>query len=102
MNKEVVYLYASEHEKDHFTNIITVETTRLLLEGVDSLPTEWSKVFKLLYLEGKTIKEVAKELNLSLSTVKTQKARGLTAMRRKFPLLQIFLFSTFIIINLVI
>lgn len=80
--KEVIYLYGGEHEKDCFDSLVAAEITRELLNAINSLPTECSKVFRLIYVEGKTIKEAADTLNLSISTVKTQKARGLASLRK--------------------
>lgn len=81
-NKEVIYLYANEHQKDCFDSLVTTEITHELLLAINALPAACSKVFKLMYLEGKSIKETAEELNLSTSTVKTQKARGLAVLRK--------------------
>jgi len=81
-NKEVIYLYGNENEKDCFNSLVTSEISRELLIAINALPAECSKVFQLLYVEGKTIKEAAEELNLSSSTIKTQKARGLIALRK--------------------
>jgi len=81
-NKEVFYLYANENERDCFNNLVWSEISRELLTAINSLPAECSKVFRLLYVEGKTIKEAADALNLSVSTVKTQKARGLASLRK--------------------
>lgn len=88
-NKEVIYLYANGHEKDCFNSLVTAEISRELLHAINSLPSECSKVFQLLYVEGKSIKEAAEELNLSPSTIKTQKARGLTALRKSILFLLI-------------
>lgn len=87
--KEVVYLYGNENEKDCFNSLVTAEISRELLTAINSLPAECSKVFQLLYVEGKSIKEAAEELNLSPSTIKTQKARGLTALRKSILFLLI-------------
>jgi DNA-directed RNA polymerase specialized sigma24 family protein len=45
----------------------------------------------MLYVEGKEIKEIAKELNLPLSTVKSQKARTLQLLRKQLPHLGILI-----------
>lgn len=84
--KEVIYLYGHENEKDHFTSLVTAETSRQLLEAINALPAECSKVFKLLYVEGLSVHETAEALNLSPSTVKTQKKRGIEALRKSLPL----------------
>jgi DNA-directed RNA polymerase specialized sigma24 family protein len=44
----------------------------------------------LLYIEGKSIKETAEELQVSASTVKTQKKRGLDALRKKIVFIWAF------------
>jgi RNA polymerase sigma-70 factor (ECF subfamily) len=82
-NREVIYLYANEHEKDCFNNLVTTEITLELHQAIDALPAECKKVFRLMYIEGKSIQETAEALHLSASTVKTQKKRGLDALRKK-------------------
>ena len=86
VNTEVVYLQGNQLEKDHFTALVSTETQRQLLQAINALPAECSKVFKLLYVEGKTIKEAAEQLRLSVSTVKTQKKRGIDALRKSMLL----------------
>lgn len=85
-NKEVIYLYANQNEKDHFNSLVIAETSRELLNAINSLPVECSKVFRLMYIEGKTIQETAEALQLSPSTVKTQKKRGIEALRKSLHL----------------
>jgi RNA polymerase sigma-70 factor (ECF subfamily) len=84
--KEVVYLYGNEYEKDAFNSLVTAEISRELLNAINSLPAECSKVFRLMYIQGKSIKETAEALRLSPSTVKTQKKRGLESLRKTFHL----------------
>jgi len=79
----VIYLYGGEHEKDCFNSLVTAEISGELLNAINTLPVECSKVFRLIYIEGKSIKETAETLQISPSTVKTQKARGLAALRKK-------------------
>ena len=84
--KEVIYLSGGEHEKDCFNSLVTAEISRELLNAINSLPAECSKVFRLMYIEGKSIKETAEALQLSPSTVKTQKKRGIEALRKSLHL----------------
>jgi RNA polymerase sigma-70 factor (ECF subfamily) len=83
-HKEIFYLYGSDHEKDHFNNLVRAETLRQLSDAINSLPAECSKRFRLMYIEGKKTNEIVKELGLSASTVKTQKARGLLVIKKRF------------------
>jgi RNA polymerase sigma-70 factor (ECF subfamily) len=86
-------------QKTYLENIIRVETFRELREAINSLPPKCKKIFTKLYVEGKSVRETAEELMLSISTVKNQKARGVSLLRTKlipgsFVLaLSIFLFS---------
>ncbi|SMC44342.1 RNA polymerase sigma factor [Pedobacter africanus] len=71
-------------------------------EQIESLPDQCKSIFKLIYLEGKSTKEVAAMLNLSVQTVRNQKTRGLSLIRAKitpqnllsFALLQIAMLYT--------
>ena len=60
--------------------LLTRQKTKLL--HVDSLPPRQRDVF-LKLIEGKRLREIAKEMNVSFETVKTQKARGLDTLRKQ-------------------
>lgn len=66
-----------------------------LLSAIEHLPEECRKVFKLSYLEGKNIQEVADTLQISSHTVKSQRARAKQLLKERlkdlYPLL-IYLF----------
>jgi RNA polymerase sigma-70 factor (family 1) len=83
LQREVSYLWLADKQKDHFQSLVAAETTRQLVATMDLLPPQCGRVFKMLYVEGKTVKETAQELNLSLSTVRTQQKRGLDTLRQK-------------------
>lgn len=70
-------------EGDHSEKIIAAEVVRHLHNMINTLPPECRKVFKMLYIEGMSISETAEALQISPSTVKTQKKRGLDALRKK-------------------
>jgi len=84
LQKEIEY-FAIVETPDYFrTEIIRSDFFGELHKAVSQLSPQCSKVFKMLYFQGKTVKEIAKELNLSQSTVKTQKSRALIFLRKKF------------------
>jgi RNA polymerase sigma-70 factor (family 1) len=70
--------------------IIRAEVIRELYENIESLPTACRQIFKMLYIQGKTVREIAEELKLSISTIKNQKARGLALLRKRFPDISVF------------
>jgi RNA polymerase sigma-70 factor (family 1) len=76
----------SDHEFDENEfnkNIIEAETFRQVKEALDMLPGQCQKIFKKLFIEGRSVKETATELGLTISTVNNQKARGLKIIRGK-------------------
>lgn len=73
-------------EETHLHTMIKAEMINHLHKQIRQLPQACRKVFIKMYVEGKTVKETAYELNLHISTVKTQKARGLLYLRKSFML----------------
>jgi RNA polymerase sigma-70 factor (ECF subfamily) len=72
---------AETQENDLTENIIRAETLRQVNEAMDQLPAQCKKVFFKLYIEGKSVNETAEELELTVSTIKNQKARGIKLLR---------------------
>jgi RNA polymerase sigma-70 factor (ECF subfamily) len=68
---------------DYSAELIKSETLRQLYQAIETLPTQCREVFTQLYIEGKTVRETADEMNIAVSTVKAQKARGLFLLRAK-------------------
>lgn len=83
-------------------NLVRAEVHRLLYSALRELSPGSRKVLIMHYLEGKTNTEIAAELNLSDSTVRTQKTRGLETLRKKMlrPLLIAFYLSVKIFLSL--
>jgi len=73
--------------------LITAEVLRELYAGISKLPLQRQRVFKMLYQEGRSVKEVAKELNLSISAIKDHKRTGLIFLRK---ILRLFVVLTLI------
>jgi RNA polymerase sigma-70 factor (ECF subfamily) len=74
---------SDEFEKDCLHGMISAETVRLLYEAINELPAQCKKVFTKLYVEGKSVAEIATEMNVAVSTVKNQKARGIKLLKPK-------------------
>ncbi len=62
--------------------IIEEEVKRLLIEALDSLPEQCKKIFNLLN-SGASYIEIATDLDISVNTVKTQRARALRMLKEK-------------------
>lgn len=102
IQKEIEYFNIVDTKDNCESDIIRAEFFSALYKALNSLPTECRKVFKMLYIEGKKVNEIAMELSISPSTVKTQKARGLAFLKKKFIshiiyFLSIFIFNIFLL-----
>jgi RNA polymerase sigma-70 factor (ECF subfamily) len=76
MSAEEVEVVDDSFEEQLMVN----ELSHLLLKFIESLPTETRKVL-LLTLDGKSYKEVAKELKISVNTVRNQRIRAVKHLR---------------------
>lgn len=59
------------------------EIHRRLFKLIDALPERCREIF-LLHLDGKGNEEIARQLSLSIETVKTQKKRAMKTLREKW------------------
>ena len=60
---------------------IEAELFREINALLENLPTQSRKIMKMIFFEGKKTRQVAAELGLSPSTVKTQKTRALKKLK---------------------
>lgn len=63
--------------------IIEEEAYGILLNALQSLPEGCKKVFELSCIEELKYKDVAKKLNITVNTVKSQRARAIKLLRNK-------------------
>ncbi|MGC1631374.1 MAG: sigma-70 family RNA polymerase sigma factor, partial [Gelidibacter sp.] len=64
--------------------------------ALDRLPLKCRKVFEMSCLDGMKYKDIAQELNISLITVKSQRARAIELLKKQLknnPHLLLFLTS---------
>ena len=85
---DVDQLYGvGEHEEEEFYN---EEISRQLFQTISELPDCCRKIF-LMYMKGRKNEEIAKSLNISLETVKTQKKRAVASLIQKLSHNQLML-----------
>ena len=78
--KENVAVFSLNENEEEF--LFTDEIFRRLFQHVEALPPRQRDLF-LKLIEGKRLREIANEMNVSIETVKTQKARGLNTLRKQ-------------------
>ena len=79
-HREILYL--SDKSNDFLNDYgIRSELLQKLWEDVEQLPTVRKKIFKMYFAEGCSSFEIAKSLQISVDTVRVQKARALHSLR---------------------
>jgi RNA polymerase sigma-70 factor (family 1) len=81
-SKQLGYLALFE-DKNALHEITRAESLHKLAAAINELPLQCRKVIDLLYLEGKSREEAAKVLNLSINTIKSQRTRAISLLRKK-------------------
>lgn len=80
-------LYKEEDEDDE---LFEPEVYRRLFEVIDELPRRCREIF-LMYIDGKKNEEIAQILNISVETIKTQKKRAMSVLKKKLSGFNYFL-----------
>ena len=80
--KELIYLSNTE-EATIFQKKIEAELYKEIFLTLNTLPPKCRKIFSMLYIEGKNYQQIAQELNLSIDTIRNQKARGLMLIKQR-------------------
>jgi RNA polymerase sigma-70 factor (family 1) len=70
-------------EQSVMEHIVHAEFIQQVYQALECLPPACRTIFKKLYIEGKSIKETAAELQLAGSTVQNQKSRGIGLLRKR-------------------
>jgi RNA polymerase sigma-70 factor, ECF subfamily len=83
MQKEMSHLAATDVSDNAEHDIIRAEFYGELYRAINLLPPGCRKIFTMLYIEGKTVREISEELGLATTTIRTQKQRGLTVLKKK-------------------
>lgn len=78
--KQLAYL-TGEKEEFILNEMIRAEVLKEIMHEINNLPEQCGKVLKLGYLEGLKNQEIAALLNISVHTVKNQKARAIQLLK---------------------
>jgi RNA polymerase sigma-70 factor (ECF subfamily) len=79
-NEKVLSLYP-EWEEPVLHHIIRAETINEIIQNMELLPLQCRLVFKKFFVEGKDYATIAREMKLSINTVRNQKRRGLLLLK---------------------
>lgn len=82
--KQHAYL-SSDNEGFILNEIVRAEVLREIHREIENLPEQCRKIFKMSYFGGKKNMEIASMLEISVHTVKNQKARAIQLLKVKLP-----------------
>jgi RNA polymerase sigma-70 factor (ECF subfamily) len=82
--KEMLYLGRDREDAHVLNSMIKTEILNKVYWQIEKFPEKRRHIFKLAYVEGLKNEEIATKLSISVSTVKTQKARAILALREHF------------------
>lgn len=82
--KQLAYL-SGDKEGFILNEIIRNEILAEIGREIENLPNQCRKIFKMSYFDGKKNQEIAEILNISVHTVKNQKARAIQLLKVKLP-----------------
>ena len=81
VEEELRYLNEDLDSVDLANDLIANEATKKIYQAIDSLPGQCKAVFKLLYFEQASTKEVSQKLGITERNVLNQKARAIQLLR---------------------
>ncbi len=70
--------------QSHEETLIAAECLSLLSRAIETLPPQCKLICKKMFIDGKKAPEIAKELGLAKTTVRTQKARGIVLIMENY------------------
>lgn len=76
--------------------IMQAEVLRKVLYAIDTLPPKCKEVIHLTYSEGKSLKEIAEQMGVTISTVTNQKLRGIALLRQKLSQPEVLLLLAYL------
>lgn len=82
-NAEYLRDYVETEDQPHINRMIEAETLNLINKAFDFLPAECRRVFDSLYIKGNSVRDTASDFNLAITTIKNQKGRGLSILRKR-------------------
>jgi len=74
---------ANTSEQPVLNTMIAAETYTEVHTAINNLPPQCSRIFRMIFFEGKDYPQIAAELKLTISTIRNQKARALTLLRQQ-------------------
>jgi RNA polymerase sigma-70 factor (family 1) len=82
-HEKAIGIQSESSESSILENTVRAEVFLDVYDAFEKLPPKCREIIDMVFFEGKNIREISNELNLSINTVKAQKRRGLLLLRNK-------------------
>jgi RNA polymerase sigma-70 factor (ECF subfamily) len=89
VRKKIEYVRKEETEEFALNHIIRAEISGQVLQQVDQLPAACRRIMRMSFVQGFSNRQIARELQLSINTVRNQKARGIHLIRKRLALIHL-------------
>lgn len=93
--REKIKAGLSEAMEEADEYLIETEVFEMIFSAIEELPSACRQIFKMSYIEGKGIRDIASQLNISEATVKTQRQRAKKYLRERLENFYPMLLSLF-------
>lgn len=80
-HEEIKYLSDTSEDLYADQKLLKAEMLQEIWKDIEELPPVRRKIFKMIYMDGLNTFEIARELRISVDTVRVQKARALHTIR---------------------
>ncbi len=74
---------SDENEESIFEALIYADMLGEVFQAIEKLPEQCRKIMKMSYKGGLKAKDIARELDIEISTVNSQKARGILLLKKR-------------------
>ncbi|MDH7459881.1 sigma-70 family RNA polymerase sigma factor [Chitinophagaceae bacterium 26-R-25] len=84
IHEKIKYLQQGESADNPLTTeIMRAEVIQAIYQEIEGLPDQCRKIFTMIFLEGRSNKDIAEELHINVQTVRSQKARAIELLRTR-------------------
>ncbi|GGW82838.1 RNA polymerase sigma factor [Salegentibacter mishustinae] len=84
--KKEIFHKTTSSENSTFDKVVHNEYAIITMEAINRLPEKRKRIYEMSRLEGKSYSDISEELNISVSTVKSQMSSALSSIRNYLQL----------------
>ncbi len=75
-------MFGEHSDRSVLEGIVHAEVLQQIYTVLDRLPTACRRIMRMAYIEGMTTRKIAETLKLTVGTIKTQRTKGISVIRK--------------------